>query len=227
MWLDDERNSSIQRFGCCEECFNFHSHSCLILFSRHSPGRQHCVHSAQLCARPDKGPDKLLSQQGLTQPCKSCTEGCLQLLESYALPKQPLHILMQGKAIGQHGAYCRLDGLGILAQRTELLFDRVCMRESRALCKCRNLPYKHSMKGKSIWLNLIFSWTQSKRQNNVNRTLWPANRQCLCVRRQHALLMMAVKTNQTEEQLKSILQVFRLYIRHKEALRKPLGKFYC
>lgn len=32
MWVDDGRNSSIHRFGCCEEWFHFHSQSCLISF---------------------------------------------------------------------------------------------------------------------------------------------------------------------------------------------------
>lgn len=49
MWVDDGRNSFIQRFGCCEEWFHFHSQSCLTSFSGHSPGRQHCVCRAQLC----------------------------------------------------------------------------------------------------------------------------------------------------------------------------------
>lgn len=98
-----------------------------------------------------------------------------------------------------------------LAWRRELLFDRVRMRWSRGLCQLMNLPHKQSMKAKSVWLNLIVSWTQSRRPNNVDRNLWPANRQRLCVIWQRALLVMAVKTNQTEEQLKSMLQVFRLH----------------
>lgn len=110
MWLDIERNSSVQRLCCSEEWFNFHSHRCLILFSRHSLGRQRRVRSAQLCARPDKG--WLLSQQRLAQPRKSRTEECIQLWESCALPKQPQRIPMEGKAIAQQGAYCKLDWLG-------------------------------------------------------------------------------------------------------------------
>lgn len=79
-WVEDERNFSVQRSGCCEEWINFHSQSCLIPFSRHPPGRQHCVCRAQLCWAKGEFP----SQQGPTQPFKSCLEGCTQLLERSA-----------------------------------------------------------------------------------------------------------------------------------------------
>lgn len=106
------------------------------------------------------------------------------------------------------------------AWRTELLFDKVCMRRSRGLYEHMNsIKAEYKRKEHMAKLN-CFPSTEQK----AEYCQCPAN---LCVTWQGALMMMAVKTNQTEEQLKSILQVFRLYLKHKEALRKPLGKFYC
>lgn len=106
--------------------FDFHSYSSLILFSRHSSGRQHCLQCPGLC----QARQRVILLSAGPDPDVQITYGRM-----YSTIEEVR--TTQAATVNREHIAGQTDSR-ILAWRTELLFDKVCMRRFRELCELMN-----------------------------------------------------------------------------------------